>query len=134
MWDARCLQQQAMAECKAEIRRLRRLIRADGEASWLVWAEKILPDGRIASINRMDRLEAIRGGLAELLADMRIDPRAMESSDRSEENDQRIIQDGELSRPCSRTAAEPSITPGVHMWECEHADISRRATVGGPVR
>lgn len=110
VWDARCLQQQAMAECKTEIRRLRRLIRADGEASRLARAEEIFPDGRIAPINRMDRLETIRGQLAELLADISIDARAIESSDRSEENDRRIIQDGDSSRPCRPRAKEPSIT------------------------
>lgn len=111
MWDARCLQQQAMAECKAEIRRLRRLIRVDGEASRLARAEEILPDGRIAPINRMDKLEAIRSGLAALLTDIGIDARAMESSDRSEQNGRRIIQDGDSSRSCRRRAAELSITP-----------------------
>ncbi|HEX7852803.1 MAG TPA: helix-turn-helix domain-containing protein [Sphingobium sp.] len=115
VWDARCLQQQAIAECKAEIRRLRRLIRAGGEASGLARAEEILPDGRIAPINRMDRLETIRGQLAELLADISIDARATESSDPSEENDRRIIQDRDSSRPCRPRAAEPSITPATAL-------------------
>jgi hypothetical protein len=111
VWDARCLQQQAMAECKAEIRRLRRLVREDGQASRLAQAEVILPDGRVAPINRMDRLEAIRDGLAALLADISIDARAPKSSDRSEENGQRIIQDRDSSRPCRPRAADPVIRP-----------------------
>lgn len=111
--DARCLQQQAVAECKAEIRRLRRLIRDQGEPALMTKADAILPDGRVAPINRIERLEAIQAGLEALLTEIGAATGAMESSDRSEEMRARNIQTQDSSRSCMRPreGSAPAITP-----------------------
>jgi hypothetical protein len=51
----------------------------------LTKADAILPDGRMAPINRMDTLTAIKAALEALLAEIAAAPRATESSDGSEE-------------------------------------------------
>lgn len=109
-WEARRLEQQAIDTCKAEIRRTRRLIRNAAEPELLARADAILPDGRVAPIQRIEKLEAIRLALEAVLADLAGDPRAMKTSDRPEENNPLNIQNQDSSRSCSGRP-EPTITP-----------------------
>lgn len=109
-WEARRLEQQAIDTCKAEIRRTRRLIRDAGEPELIARADAILPDGRVAPIHRIERLEAIQSALEAVLADLASDPRATKTSDRPEENDRPNIQNQDSSRSCSERP-EPTITP-----------------------
>ena len=109
-WEARRLEQQAIDACKAEIRRTRRLIRDAGEPELIARADAILPDGRVAPIHRIERLEAIQSALEAVLADLSSDPRATKTSDGSEENDRPNIQNQDSSRSCSGRL-EPTITP-----------------------
>lgn len=111
--EARCLQQQAVATCKAEIRRLRRLIRAVDDPALVAKADAILPDGRMAPINRIDRLTAIKAALEALLPEIAAAPRATESSDGSEETRAPNIQNQDSSRTCTRPRRDcpPVITP-----------------------
>lgn len=110
-WEARSLEQQAVAECKAEIRRLRRLIREGAIPAMVERAEAILPDGRVAPIHRIERLKAIQSGLEGVLAELASEPRAMKTSDRPEENSRPNIQTHHSSRSCSGRLTEPTITP-----------------------
>lgn len=110
-WEARELQQQAINTCKAEIRRIRRLIRDAAEPDLMARADAILPDGRVAPIQRIEKLEVIRAALEAVLADLASDPRAMKTSDRPEENSRPNIQNQDSSRSCSGRQAEPTITP-----------------------
>lgn len=110
-WEARRLEQQAIDTCKAEIRRTRRLIRDGAEPELMARADAILPDGRVAPIQRIEKLEAIRAALEAVLAELASDPRAMKTSDRPEENSRPNIQNQDSSRSCSRRRAEPTITP-----------------------
>jgi replication initiation protein RepC len=109
-WEARSLEQQAVAECKAEIRRLRRLIREGAVPALIERAEAILPDGRVAPIRRIERLKAIQSGLEAVLAEFASIPRAMKTSGRPEENSRPNIQNQDSSRSCSGRP-EPTITP-----------------------
>lgn len=110
-WEARVFEQQAIDTCKAEIRRLRRLIRDVAEPDLMARADAILPDGRVAPIQRIEKLEAIRVALEAVLAELAGDPRAMKTSDRPEENSRPNIQNQDSSRSCSGRSAEPTITP-----------------------
>jgi len=110
-WEARSLQQQAIATCKAEIRRLRRLIRDGAIPALIARAEAILPDGRVAPIHHIERLEAVQSGLEAVLADLASDARAMKTSDRPEENSRPNIQNQDSSRSCSERRSETTITP-----------------------
>lgn len=109
-WEARRLEQQAVDTCKAEIRRTRRLIRDAGEPELIARADAILPDGRVAPIHRIERLEAIQAALEAVLADLACYPRATKTSDRPEENSRPNIQNQDSSRSCSGRP-EPTITP-----------------------
>jgi len=110
-WEARELEQQAIDACKAEIRRMRRLIRDAAEPEFMARADAILPDGRVAPIQRIERLETIRAALDAVLADLASDPRAMKTSDRPEENSRPNIQNQDSSRSCSERPTEPTVTP-----------------------
>lgn len=110
-WEARELEQQAIDTCKAEIRRLRRLIRDGAEPELMARADAILPDGRVAPIQRIEKLATIRAALEVVLADLASDPRAMKTSDRPEENSRPNIQNQDSSRSCSGRPDEPTITP-----------------------
>lgn len=110
-WEARELEQQAIDTCKAEIRRMRRLIRDAAEPEMMARADAILPDGRVAPIQRIEKLETIRGALEAVLAELAGDPRAMKTSDRPEENSRPNIQNQDSSRSCSERPSEPTITP-----------------------
>lgn len=109
--EARDLQQQAVAECKAEIRRIRRLIREAAEPALLARADEILPDGRVAPIHSIERLEAICAALEAVLAEIGVEPRATKTSDGPEESDRPKIQTHHLSESCSGRSAAPAITP-----------------------
>lgn len=109
-WEARELEHQAIDTCKAEIRRMRRLIREAAEPEFIARADAILPDGRVAPIQRIEKLEAIQAALEAVLADLASDPRAMKTSDRPEENSRPNIQNQDSSRSCSERP-EPTITP-----------------------
>lgn len=109
-WEARRLKQQAIDTCKAEIRRTRRLIRDAAEPELIARADAILPDGRVAPIQNIDKLESIRGALEAVLADLASESRATKTSDRPEENSRPNIQNQDSSRSCSRRP-EPTITP-----------------------
>jgi hypothetical protein len=109
-WEARRLEQQAVDTCKAEIRRTRRLIRDAGEPELIARADAILPDGRVAPIHRIERLEAIQSALQAVLADLASDPRATKTSDRPEENSRPNIQNQDSSRSCSGRPV-PTMTP-----------------------
>ena len=100
-WEARRLEQQAIDTCKAEIRRTRRLIRDAADPTLIARADTILPDGRVAPIHCIEKLEAIQSALEAVLADLASDPRAMKTSDRPEENDRPNIQNQDSSRSCS---------------------------------
>lgn len=110
-WEARSLEQQAVAECKAEIRRLRRLIREGAIPAMTERAEAILPDGRLAPIHRIEKLKAIQSGLEVVLAELTSEPRAMKTSDGPEENSRPNIQTHHSSRFCSGRRSEATITP-----------------------
>lgn len=114
-WEARELEQQAVNTCKAEIRRMRRLIRDAADPQKMARADAILPDGRVAPIQRIEKLETIRAALEAVLADLANDPRAMKTSDRSEENSRPNIQNHDSSRSCSERPAEPTITPSLAL-------------------
>lgn len=109
--EARDLQQQAVAECKAEIRRIRRLIREAAEPAQMARADDILPEGRVAPIHSIERLQAIRAALDALLAEICVEPRATESSDQPEENSRPQIQTHHPSQSCSGRLPAPAITP-----------------------
>ena len=113
--EARDLQQQAVAECKADIRRVRRLIRDAAEPVLLARADEILPDGRMAPIHSIERLEAIRAALEAVLAELDVEPRATNASDGPEENDRPKIQTHHLSESCSGRSATPSITTSLAL-------------------
>lgn len=110
-WEARRMGQQAIDTCKAEIRRTRRLIRDAADPTLIARADAILPDGRVAPINRIERLEAIQAALEAVLADLASEPRAMKTSDQPEENSRPNIQTHHSSRFCSGLRSEPTITP-----------------------
>lgn len=110
-WEARQLEQLTMAQCRAEIRRMRRQIREAADAQMIARADAILPDGRVAPIQRIDKLEAIQSALESVLADISSCARAQKTSDRSEENCRPNIQAQDSPRSCSEHTSEPTITP-----------------------
>lgn len=114
-WEARELEQQAIDTCKAEIRRMRRLIRDAAEPEQMARADAILPDGRVAPIQRIEKLETIRAALEAVLADLASNPRATKTSDRPEENRRPNIQNHHSSRSCSGRLTEPTITPRIAL-------------------
>ena len=96
------LQARAIQQCRAEIRQLGQRIREAGDDDLRERAETILPDGRTARINSIDRLIAIREALSAMLAVVESapdpDPRALKTSDAPEENCAPNIQDKKSSR------------------------------------
>ena len=103
------LQARAIQQCRAEIRQLGQRIRDAGDDDLRERAETILPDGRTARINSIDRLIAIREALSAMLAAIESgpehEPRALKTSDAPEENCSPNIQDKNSSR---RRTARPS--------------------------
>ena len=61
------VQARAIQQCRAEIRQLGQRIREAGDDDLRERAETILPDGRTARINQIDRLIAIREALSAML-------------------------------------------------------------------
>ena len=102
------LQARAIQQCRAEIRQLGQRIREADDDDLRERAETVLPDGRTARINSIDRLIAIREALSAMLAaiesDPHTEPRALKTSDAPEENCAPNIQDKNSSR--KRTAPE----------------------------
>ena len=100
------LQARAIQQCRAEIRQLGQRIRDAGDEDLRERAETILPDGRTARINSIDRLIAIREALSAMLAAIESapdpEPRALKTSDAPEENCAPNIQD--KNSPPRRTA------------------------------
>ena len=106
--EALDLQARSIQQCRAEIRQLGQRIREADDVDLRGRAETILPDGRTARINSIDRLIAIREALSAMLAAIESDPhpepRALKTSDAPEENCAPNIQDKNSSRRCSATA------------------------------
>lgn len=66
--EALDLQARAIQQCRAEIRQLGQRIREADDDDLRERAETVLPDGRTARINSIDRLIAIREALSDMLA------------------------------------------------------------------
>ena len=109
------LQARAIQQCRAEIRQLGQRIREAGDDDLRERAETILPDGRTARINSIDRLIAIREALSAMLAAIENhpdsgpepEPRALKTSDAPEENCAPNIQDKNSSRRGTVSARDP---------------------------
>jgi hypothetical protein len=106
--DALELQARAIQQCRAEIRQLGQRIREADDDDLRERAETVLPDGRTARINSIDRLIAIREALSAMLDAIQSAPdperRALKTSDAPEENCAPNIQNKKPSR--KRTAPE----------------------------
>ncbi|WP_317152404.1 replication initiation protein RepC [Sphingopyxis indica] len=101
------LRNRAIDQCKAEIRQINRAIRKSEVAEAKTLAADILPDGRTARINDLERLEDIKTALAAVLVELEPCPGARKTSDRSEENCAPDIPPEESSKICSGSAAAP---------------------------
>lgn len=99
--EAICLHNRAVDQCKAEIRRINRAIRDSERADLRDRANTILPDGRTARIDDLDRLTDIRDALTAILETLDAGPREQKTSDGSEENCARNIPSEESSKTCS---------------------------------
>ena len=103
------LRTRAIQQCRAEIRQLGQRIREAGDEDLRERAETILPAGRTARINSIDRLIAIREALSAMLAAIESapepEPRALKTSDAPEENCAPNIQNKNSPR---RRTARPS--------------------------
>jgi len=97
----------AVDQCKAEIRQINKQIRESGEAGLRAQADTILPEGRTARINELERLEQIRDALAAMLAELDCSSRAQKTSDASEENCAPHIPKQDYKNSCSKTPAAP---------------------------
>lgn len=106
--EALKLQARAIQKCRAEIRQLGQRIREAGDEELREQAETILPYGRTARITSIDRLIAIRDAFFAMLAAIECvpesEPRALKTSDASEENCAPNIQNKNSSR--RRTAPQ----------------------------
>lgn len=98
------LHEQAVDQCKAEIRQLNRAIRQSEQAGPRAMADEILPHGRTARINDLDRLAAIRDALADALKALRDASGTQKTSDGSEENCAPNIPSKSSSKFCSADA------------------------------
>ena len=111
--EALDLQTRAIQQCRAVIRQLGQRIREANDDDLRERAETILPDGRTARINSIDRLIAIREALSAMLAAIESVPgseaRALKTSDAPEENCAPNIQNKKPSR--KRTAPPPERDP-----------------------
>ena len=109
--EALDLQARSIQQCRAEIRQLGQRIREADDVDLRGRAETILPDGRTARINSIDRLIAIREALSAMLAAIESAPnteaRALKTSDAPEENCAPNIQDKKSSRRRTPPASDP---------------------------
>ena len=107
------LQARAIQQCRAEIRQLGQRIREANDDDLRQRAATVLPDGRTARINSIERLIAIREALSAMLAVIESVPgseaRALKTSDAPEENCAPNIQSKKPSR--KRTAPPPERDP-----------------------
>ena len=105
------LQARAIQQCRAEIRQLGQRIREADDEDLRERAETILPDGRTARITSIERLIAIREALTAMLEAIESapdpEPRALKTSDASEENCAPNIQDKNSSRRRTALTREP---------------------------
>ena len=109
--EALDLQARSIQQCRAEIRQLGQRIREADDVDLRGRAETILPDGRTARINSIDRLIAIREALSAMLAAIESDPhpepRALKTSDAPEENCAPNIQNKKPSRKRTTPERDP---------------------------
>ena len=135
--EALDLQARSIQQCRAEIRQLGQRIREADDVDLRGRAETILPDGRTARINSIDRLIAIREALSAMLAAIESDPhpepRALKTSDAPEENCAPNIQDKNSSRRCSATA-DPidQVSPAAAVSVATEGYQGLVAALGGP--
>lgn len=102
----------AIKQCRAEIRQLGQRVREAGDDDLRARAEMVLPDGRTARINSIERLIVIREALSAMLAVIEsapnLEPRALKTSDAPEENCAPNTQTKKSSR--RRTAQSDRVT------------------------
>lgn len=84
--EAQRLQNMVIDECQADIRRINKCIRINGDVNALAAAQKIIPGGRVSRICRIDRLREILSDLQNILAALKSVPSTQKTSDASEEN------------------------------------------------
>ncbi len=136
--EALDIQARAMQQCRAEIRQLGQRIREAGDDDLRERAETVLPDGRTARINSVDRLIAIREALSAMLAAIESvpdpEPRALKTSDAPEENCAPNIQNKKPSR--KRNAPERDalerIRPATALSVATDGYRSEVEALGGP--
>jgi hypothetical protein len=136
--EALDLQARAIQQCRAEIRQLGQRIREADDDDLRERAETVLPDGRTARINSIDRLIAIREALSAMLAAIESgpdpEPRALKTSGAPEENCAPNIQDKKPSR--KRTAPERDplelIKPATALSVATDGYRSLVEALGGP--
>jgi hypothetical protein len=132
------LQARAIQQCRAEIRQLGQRIREAGDEDLRERAETILPDGRTARINNIERLIAIREALSAMLAAIESvpepDPRALKTSDAPEENCAPNIQDKNSSRRRTAPARDPleRIRPATALVVATESYRGIVEALGGP--
>ena len=130
------LQARAIQQCRAEIRQLGQRVREAGDATLRERAEVILPDGRTARINSIDRLIAIREALSAILEAIESTPdpvpRTLNTSDAPEENCAPNIQNKNSSR--RRTAlARDQIRPATALAVATEGYRGLVEALGGPI-
>lgn len=132
------LQARAIQQCRAEIRQLGQRIREAGDEDLRERAETVLPDGRTARINNIERLIAIREALSDMLAAIESvpepDPRALKTSDAPEENCAPNIQDKNSSRRRTAPARDPleRIRPATALVVATESYRGIVEALGGP--
>ncbi len=132
------LQARAIQQCRAEIRQLGQRIREAGDDDLRERAEIILPDGRTARINSIDRLIAIREALSAMLAAIESapepEPRALKTSDAPEENCAPNIQNQNSPRRSTAPARDPldRIRPATALVVATESYRGIVEAMGGP--
>lgn len=108
--EAQRLHQQAVMECRADIRRIRRSIRDCQRLDLSERSETILPAGRTSTIADLGRLEGIKAALEAVLSELEGEPRRQKTSDPSEENCRPNILTEDSPQPCSGVR-DGAVTP-----------------------
>lgn len=132
------LRARAIQQCRAEIRQLGQRIRDAGDDDLRERAETILPDGRTARINSIDRLIAIREALSAMLAAIESapepEPRALKTSDAPEENCAPNIQNKNSPRRRTVSARDPleRIRPSTALVVATESYRGIVEALGGP--
>ncbi|OYU34311.1 replication initiation protein RepC [Novosphingobium sp. PASSN1] len=136
--DALELQARAIQQCRAEIRQLGQRIREADDDDLRERAEIILPDGRTARINSIDRLIAIREALSATLDAIETapdpEPRALKTSGAPEENCAPNIQNKKSSRKRTTPERDPleRIRPATALSVATDGYRSLVEALGGP--